>query len=87
MQELVQALPVFSGLIEKGGVIGVLLVVVGFLIWDRVRLVKRVERTFAERDMSRMIEVRYKSFLDQNKIVVDISDIVRMFNHNQQGGS
>jgi hypothetical protein len=83
MQELVTQLPILSGLIEKGGIVGVLVIVIAFLIWDRVRLVKRMEITFAERDKARAIQIRYKTVLDQRQIAVDVSDIFEMFKSAQ----
>lgn len=79
MQELVTALTALFGIVEKGGVAGVLIIAVGGLIWDRMRMVKRMELTFNQRDKARMIQIRYKGALDNAKIVVDVSDIIEMF--------
>jgi hypothetical protein len=79
VQELVTQLPLLSGLIEKGGIVGVMLIVIAFLIYDRMRLVKRLEKTFAERDLARAIQIRQKSMIDGAGLKVDLTDIYEMF--------
>jgi hypothetical protein len=63
--------------VEKLGVIGVLLVVVGWLVWDRLRLLKELTRTYAQRDRWRLACVKYKAACDaaEPPIHVDISDL------------
>lgn len=74
--EWLEALPKLVAIVEKGGIIGLFIVVVAALIWDRIRLRKDLIETYHERDLCRMVRVRYRAALDANNIKVDISDLV-----------
>lgn len=62
MQELIQSLPAISGIVEKGGIIGVLLIVCFILGWALVKL--RAETIAAhqqrEREVSEISKERDK---------------------------
>lgn len=73
--ELLSALPQLAALIEKLGVIGVLLIAVIWLIYERLRLVKDLTKTYAQRDRWRLACVKYRAACDQARIVVDTSDL------------
>lgn len=79
MQEIVSAIPAVSGLIEKGGIIGVMMILIYFLAREVLRLRKELSRTYAERDRERFLAVRYRSALDHAGIKVDVSDVLVMF--------
>lgn len=82
MQELVTALPALSGLIEKGGIIGVLLIACGVLVWE-IRRGRRREHEFrnemakvyGQRDKWRIAFVKCKAALDAAGVKVDLSDL------------
>lgn len=78
--ELLSALPQLASLVEKLGVIGVLLIAVGWLVYERLRLVKQGAKTFRQRDMARLIAERYRSaILGGGHSVPDISDILQQY--------
>ena len=79
MQELISAITQASGLIEKGGIVAVLMIVIGTVCMEVYRLRKLLTMTYAERDKARMINIRYRSSLNNAQIIVDISDIQDMF--------
>jgi hypothetical protein len=79
MQELLNALPVLSGVVDKAGVVGILLGGCIFLGWQLDKRRKELIKTYRERDKARMIQNRYKTVLDQRGIDVNVSDIIEMF--------
>jgi hypothetical protein len=78
--ELLTALPQLGGLVEKLGVIGLLLAVVAWLINDRLRLLKELMNSYKERDKARLKGERYRSELTAHSIAVpDTADIDLQF--------
>lgn len=73
MDTLIEQAPKFVDLINKGGVVALLVLICGVLIWEVRRLRKLAVVTFAERDGYRIAYVLYKSACDREKITVDIS--------------
>lgn len=73
--DILQALPQLAALIEKLGVIGVLLIAVIWLVYERLRLLKEVTATYKQRDRWRLACVKYKAACDQAHIAVDTSDL------------
>lgn len=71
MEELIALLPKYADLLQKAGVLGVLLIICGVLGWEVLRLRKQAVKIFAERDAYRLAYVIYKSACDTNKISVD----------------
>lgn len=71
--ELIDSLPKFADLIQKAGVIGLLLIICGVLVNEVRRLRKQLTQTFAERDAYRLHYAVYKSACDREKIAVDVS--------------
>lgn len=78
--DLIGSLPQLAALIEKLGVIGVLLIAVAWLVYERLRLVKQGMRTYRQRDRWRQISERYRgAILAAGAAVPDIADIDRDF--------
>lgn len=78
--ELVGTVNQLAPLVEKLGVIGLLLIVVGWLIYERLRLVKLNAKTFRERDMARQIVERYRgAIVAGGGQVPDIADILQQY--------
>ncbi len=86
MQELLTTIASASGLIEKGGIIGLLLMFGGLLGYGCVRLrsdliachkQREAELTsaFKQRDKARFALVKCRAALEANGIKVDLSDI------------
>lgn len=73
--ELLAALPQLAALVEKLGVVGLLLVAVGWLIYERLRLMKEVVKVYAQRDRWRLACVKYRDACDHHGIKVDTSDL------------
>ncbi len=86
MQELITGITGLAGLIEKGGIIGVLLIGIAVLVYERQQRVKELMKTYRQRDKARLISVRYKSALDSRDIKVETSDIEAMFGVDGAGG-
>ena len=83
MQELVGAIASFSGVIEKGGIIAVMMIMLGMLAKYCWSLKKLLAVVYRQRDRSRLIQIRYKGALDNAKITVDVSDIDRIFQEDR----
>jgi hypothetical protein len=79
MDQLLTALPALAGLIEKGGIVGLLVIFTGTLIWDRIRLMKELKRAYRGRDRARIERERFRSACVAANITVDISDVAHMF--------
>lgn len=76
--ELLTAIPALAGLIEKAGVIGLLLIAVGMLIYERLRLLKELTKTYAQRDKWRLAFVKCKDACDHHQIKVDLTDLASL---------
>ncbi len=78
--EIVGSLPQLAALVEKLGVIGVLLIAVAWLVYERLRLVKQGQKTFRQRDKWRQIAERYRgAIISAGAALPDVSDIEREF--------
>lgn len=78
--ELLSALPQLGALVEKLGVVGLLLAVVGWLVYDRLRLLRDLTRTYAQRDKARLISERFRAALSNADMTIpDIADIELQF--------
>lgn len=80
MSELVTALPALSALIERGGIIGVLLVVCGVMAWEIARLRKVLGKTYAQRDKWRLAFVTVKAAADHAGLKIDLSGLADLLN-------
>jgi hypothetical protein len=76
--ELLTAIPALAGLVEKAGVVGLLLIVVGMLIYERLRLLKELTKTYAQRDKWRLAYVKCKDSLDHHGIKIDMTDLAAL---------
>jgi cobalamin-dependent methionine synthase I len=78
--ELLGSLPQLAALVEKLGVIGVLLIAVAWLVYERLRLVKQGAKTFRKLERERLIAERYRGALvAAGDGVPDISDILKIY--------
>lgn len=83
--EVLSSVPQLAGIVEKLGVIGVLLIAVCWLIWERLRLIKQSVKTFRQRDKARLIAERYKSALLGHSIALpDIRDVDDLFKEDDE---
>jgi hypothetical protein len=82
VSEIIAALPALSGVIEKGGIIGLLLIVAGVLCWEIVRGRKalaekatELAKVYAQRDKWRLAFVKCKAACDSAGVKVDLTDL------------
>ena len=73
--ELLAAVPQLAAVVEKLGIVGVLLLLVGFLGWDRLQRMKELAKTYRQRDRWRLAYTKCKAALDAANIKVDLSDL------------
>lgn len=74
--ELLQAIPQLSAIVEKLGMVGLLLVAIGWLIYERLRLLKELRAAYRERDRARLRAERYRNILIARDIALpDMADI------------
>lgn len=75
--DAISALPALAGLIEKLGVIGLLLIAVVWLVYERMRLMKELQKVYRERDRWRLATVKYKAACDAQTppLRVDLTDL------------
>ena len=59
--EIITSAGQLAPLVEKLGVLGLLLIGVAWLIYERQRLMKLSAKTYRQRDMARQILERYRS--------------------------
>lgn len=64
MDTLIEQLPKFADLIQKSGVVGLLLIICGVLVNEVRRLRKTAAQVYAERDGYRLAYVIYKGACD-----------------------
>lgn len=81
----ISALPALAGLIEKGGVIALLLLVALVLGYEVRRLRKENGNVYRQRDRALLMVVKLKTVCESNKIVVDLSDVRDMIPNGAQG--
>jgi hypothetical protein len=85
------ALPQLVGLIEKGGVIGLLVIFCGVLIWEIRRgretvnkMREELAKVYGQRDRCRLAFVKCKAACDAAQVKVDLSDISDMLGEGAQ---
>lgn len=78
MQELITALPALSGLIEKAGIVGVLIIFGGMLSWEVLRLRRELAKTYQQRDKWRLAFVTVKAAADNAGARYDLSHLTDM---------
>lgn len=82
MDPILGSLPQFAGLIEKGGVIGLLLIVCGVLVYE-IRRGRRIVHdkqnelaaVYGQRDKALLALVKVKTVCESHNIKVDLSDV------------
>lgn len=85
MEAILNSLPQLVDIIQKGGVVGVLLLMCGVLVYE-IRRSRRIihERqnelatVYGQRDRALLAVVKCKTLLEANKIAVDLSDVQAM---------
>lgn len=75
MGELVNQLPQLSALIEKGGVVGLMLIVIGVLVREVWRLREELTKQYGLRDKYRLGFALCKKACDDAGLKVDLSMI------------
>lgn len=84
MELLLSALPQLAGLIEKGGVVGVLLIVAGVLVWEIRRgrqhlhdMRDQLHVVYGQRDLALLAVVKLRTICETHKppIKVDLDDL------------
>ena len=75
MAEIFSAIPQLAGLIEKGGIIGLLVIIAAVLIWEVRRLRAELAKCYHERDRWRLAFVKCKSACDTVGAKIDLSDL------------
>jgi len=78
--ELVSLLPHLTGVVEKLGTVGVLVIAVVWLVSERLRLMKELRTAYIQRDRWRLACTKYKYACDQAHITVDTSDLADLVN-------
>ena len=71
------AIPQLAGIIEKGGIVGLLVIICAFLLWQLVRYQKELVKAYRERDRWRIAFVKAKATCDNvvPPIKIDLSDL------------
>lgn len=75
MPDAFSSLPQLAAIIEKAGIVGVLLIAAVVLGWYCLQLRKELARTYRERDVARLKVERYRATCQANDISVDTSDL------------
>lgn len=73
--EIVTAFTQLGPLIEKGGVVALLVLIVVVLAWECWRLRKELGKVYVQRDRALLSVVKCKTVLEARQIQVDLSDI------------
>lgn len=63
-----------------------MLLVVGYLVWDRSRLMKELRQTYRMRDKWRIAYVRAQSVLQSNNLNVNLSDLPELIGELSDNG-
>lgn len=73
MVEIIGALPSLAGLVEKGGVIAVLIIIIVVLVKEVVRLRAEIKAAYVSRDKYRVGFAICKAECDRANIRIDLS--------------
>jgi len=73
MEALVSVFPALVDVVLKGGVVGVLVLVILALVLDRHRLVKEGAKTYRQRDYARLCFTIVKTAADSAGVKYDLS--------------
>ena len=75
METILQTIPQLTAIIEKGGIVGLLVIICGFLLWQLIRYQKELSSTYRQRDRWRLAFVKAKSVCDGANLKVDLTDL------------
>lgn len=73
--DILSAIPQLASLVEKGGVVGLLLLIGGVLVWEVRRLRRELSTVYQQRSRLALFVVKLKTICEMNKIQVDLSDV------------
>lgn len=73
MESFASLVPALVDVVLKGGVVGVLIIVIVALSIERTRLVKQGAKTFRQRDHARLCFTIVKTVADQGGLKYDLS--------------
>lgn len=78
------SLPQIAALVEKLGVVGLLIAAVVVLAYERMRLLRELKTAYSQRDRWRLACVKYRAACENAEppIHVDISDLADMIETN-----
>ena len=74
--EFIQALPQLQSIIEKLGVVGLLIIALGWLSYERVRLLKEATACYKSREKWRVAYAKCKAALEAANIKIDLTDLL-----------
>lgn len=84
MDAILGALPQLVDIVQKGGVVGLLIIFCGVMAYEVRRLRKLLPKIYRQRDKARMQTERYKSACLSHSIAVDVNDIDAMFKEDDE---
>ena len=73
--EILEAIQQLSGIVERLGVVGLLIAAVAWLVHERVRLMRELMTAYRQRDRWRLAATKYRAALDAAHIAVDTTDL------------
>jgi len=82
MADFIASLPQLAGVIEKGGVIGLLIIITAVLGHEVWRLRKDLSKQYALRDKYRLGFTLCKAELDRQNIKIDLSEMNAVLKDN-----
>lgn len=85
MGDVVGALPQLASLIEKGGVVGLLIIITGVLGHEVWRLRKELAKQYGIRDKYRLGFALCKQALDNANIKIDLTVMGDILKESQEG--
>lgn len=85
MEAIVALIPQLTGVIDKAGTIGVLVIICAFLYWERSKKMAELDKVYGQRDCERLVGERYRSALVAHDVAVpDVSDILRKYEEDKK---
>ncbi len=74
--EWLEALPKIVAILEKAGMLGLMVIVAGVEAWVITKYRKELVTIYHRLDLCRMIRERYRSKLSAENLNVDVSDLI-----------
>lgn len=78
MPDIVTPLVSYAGLIEKGGIVGVMVIFSGLMVYEIIRLRKILTATYKQRDHWRLAYVIVKGAADHAGARYDLSELAKL---------